>query len=358
MAATRRCILLAGAPDRDDLSWDESLLPGVDPPFAPVLRGQPEPAPDAHEASTLALTAEWPKWRSLELVEGDQGSSGNRFPHTRFLSIQHSGAVEEPEHLDFLEHSIAIFDDLVSSQVLPCVTARDDAAAADATTDFATSFATTSASDTSFNTTSDTCSPVKNGAPLPRETFAGAISNLKQIPTADYISRISPQTMTVDLLVGIVTASPARTVHLKKSDTEMDIIELVVGDESHAGFTVSFWLVPAESQNKPADDPRAVLQGLRAGDVVLLRHVALSCFRGCVYGQSLNRRFARNSTTVVLLDDHTRSSAPASLLAKLQRVQSWACEFVGAPTRATASERDQSANGRKTIDALPPDTQD
>jgi len=74
----------------------------------------------------------------------------------------------------------------------------------------------------------------------------------------------------------------------------MEILDLLLGDETRAGFSVSFWLPPADSQNSRAgqaenEDLRNTLQSARAGDVVLLRSVALNIWRKAVYGQSLGR---------------------------------------------------------------------
>lgn len=308
MSATSRCVLLAGAPDTEDLSWNESgLLGDFDIHFARILKGQPKARECPTQASSsLTPSATTSKWRSVEQSGGHglfEGRPDNDVPQTQFLSFDGSGPEKAREHLDFLEHSIAVFDDFASSQILQQDAAGGDGTDLDTTIDFTTSFATTSAMDSSFNTTEGSHSPAKGINNVLDSGLNGAISNLKQIPAADYISRILPQTMTVNLMVGVVTVSPARTVRLRKSNAEMDIIELIIGDDSRAGFAISFWLAPMESQNKPADDLRETLRSLRAGDIVLLQNVALSCFRNCVYGQSLSKRFARNSTLITLMEE-------------------------------------------------------
>ena len=361
MAKRPRCVLLTGAPDAQDLIWDEGrLLPSFDAHFDRILDGRPKAAAESSEASSiLTPTGPTSKWRALELGNGrnsGEGRSSTTLPQTQFLSFGESGADEEREHLDFLEHSVAAFDDLASSQILPRDAGPEDVSAADTTVDFTTSFTTSSATESSFSATDASLhSPV---VPLSGVNTLGSITNLKQTPAADYISRILPQTMTVNLLVGIITTSPPRTVHLRKSNAEMDIIELVVGDETRAGFTISFWLVPEDSQHKPADDLREVLRRLRAGDVLLLQNVALSCFRNSVYGQSLSKRITRNSTLVTVMNDQSDVGLQPHLRAKLARVQHWTGDFVGVSRKVTSFEGTDDRREVKGLEALPPDTQD
>lgn len=142
----------------------------------------------------------------------------------------------------------------------------------------------------------------------------------------------------------------------------MEILDLLVGDETRAGFSVSFWLPPADSQGSRAaksesDDLRATLQSARAGDVVLLRNVALSVWRKAVYGQSLGRRWARNCTRIEKIEDgavHKGNVLPFGFVGKLARVRGWRDEFVG----RRAARKVAKSGKRKFEDELPPDTQD
>ncbi len=84
--------------------------------------------------------------------------------------------------------------------------------------------------------------------------------------------------------------------------------------------------------------------------MVVVNNVALSAFKGCVYGQSLSRRFARNSTSISLIGDVHGAGA---LRLKLERVQEWTADFVGVATRRPAKKEKE-----RQVDALPPDTQD
>lgn len=357
------CILLVGAPGSDELRWEEDqLLRDFDKPFTRMLDGKHLEKLHATDSSDLIAPTGMPsKWRSitLESKDNDSRAQGKDAPlQTQFLSfLGDDKDGEDDNHMDFLEHSIAAFDDLASSQILQDGAQNNHFQDLNTSIDFSTSFATTSATESSFSTTTGFPghhSPSKASLPV---TLNGHVTNLKQIPSADYITSIAPQTVTVNLIVGLITVSPARTVRLKRSHAEMDIIEVVVGDDTRAGFTITFWLAPIESQNKPDDDLRVAVQGLRAGDVILLQNVALSCFRNCVYGQSLSKRFARNSTSITVLEEDSMPILPPHAHVKAQRVEEWIGDFVGKERKATAlvpSER----TGLGMADALPPDTQD
>lgn len=341
---SKRCILLAGAPGTADLDWHEHVLANrFDHTFDRVL-GDRAKLPDATQSSsTMTSSILMSRWRVVELdtASDGAGAEAENLESSQFLSFGD----------DFLEHSVAVLDDLVSSQILRPGSSRGGEG--NNTIDITTSFVTSDSS-SSFSETSK--SPDKNDM-TQTIRLSGAISNLRQIPTAEYISRILPQTMTVNLLAGVVAVAPARTVRLRRSNTEMEIIELVVGDDTRAGFTVSFWLVPGESQRKPADDLREILRTLRAGNVVLLQNVAVSSFRNCVYGQSLSKRFARNSTLITTMDDVSIAPLPPGLHAKLQRVRDWISDFVGVEKKAASSVDDSQDHGARS-DLLPPDTQD
>lgn len=145
----------------------------------------------------------------------------------------------------------------------------------------------------------------------------------------------------------------------------MEILDLVVGDETRAGFSISFWLPPVESQNShtsrhEAGELRAALQSLRSGDVVLVRNVALSVWQSAVYGQSLGRRWARNCTRVERVEDGNREAEralPFGVVAKLARVRDWSEGFIGRPGVA---RKTIGKGKRKRImeEELPPDSQD
>ncbi|KAJ5478140.1 hypothetical protein N7530_003649 [Penicillium desertorum] len=142
--------------------------------------------------------------------------------------------------------------------------------------------------------------------------------------------------------------------------TELDLIELVVGDETRAGFAVNFWLKPEKptaAKNNEADRLRRSLASIRPRDIVLVRTVGLSTFQDRVYGQSLRR----GMTTVELLHrqpvDVTDavgfyqgrieegSSHDDQPVLKVRRVRNWMLRFV------------TNSDGMSHPRGLPPDTQ-
>lgn len=361
MSSARRCIFLAGAPESQNLDWDEDdLLPDFGLPIQRFLQPantskQRLPAPTP--SGTIA------KWRSVPFTGSDNRhydyDHNNVLDQTQFLSFE-VAHTDDQRNLQFLEHSIAVLDDLESSQIVPpsdgLATDRNKPSDPDTTFLSTASFANTSFTESSFQISDVSMNSSHDQEGLAEVRLCGPTTDLKRIPTADHITRIQPQTVTVNLLAGVIAISQPRMVQLWKRKTEMDIIELTVGDESRAGFSISFWLVPVESQVKPADDLRNALSKLRAGDVVLLQNLALSCFKGCVYGQSLSKRFARNSTTVDKIGRGAQEGDPV-LKAKLERVRRWTSDFVGGgrepPHPGTVDV--MRSHGRPD---LPPDTQD
>jgi len=105
--------------------------------------------------------------------------------------------------------------------------------------------------------------------------------------------------MTVDLVIGILSLSPLRTVTVRRTGRLVGVLEMLVGDDTSAGFGVTFWVDVAQEESQglalqgeareARDDLKESLQGLRKGDVVLLRNVALSDFQKVVRGNSLGR---------------------------------------------------------------------
>jgi hypothetical protein len=180
--------------------------------------------------------------------------------------------------------------------------------------------------------------------------------------------------MTVNLLVGIISIAPARTVTTRKGGHDMDIIELTVGDETKAGFTISSWHQAQDSQHrhKVEDKSRTVLSSLRPQDVVLIERVALSSFRNAVFGQSLNRRATKNTTAFTVLhkandfraDSAQQSTFPLAVEHKLERVRDWVSSFVGPSVKRKAQSEPlplaaSKKKGKSTLveEFLPADSQ-
>jgi hypothetical protein len=369
MTGSERIIILAGAPEIEALDWDEDRLhDSHDLAIARFLNSGPQ----RHKQPTPAPTSPPPKWRALNIDRQKavvQHDDDEAYEATQFLSFNNEIAKEvagPAEPLDFLEHSIAILENIDSSQLLTTTDINpDEPTQVDGEDSTFLSIATT---DISFNTASSLESPSHNHL-LPNNI---PITDLKHIPSAAHILSLHPQTLTLNLIAGIISISQPRTITLRKRKGEMEIIELTVGDETRAGFCVNFWLTPTTSsrartrqqqkQNQSAkqtrdDGLRATLGKLRTGDVVLMRHVALSSFRGCVYGQSLGGgRFGRVGTSIVNLPG-ADFGRPAAFREKVRRVRKWTDDFVGIakPSRLNGEGRGVR---RKVREDLPPDTQE
>jgi hypothetical protein len=345
MARQGRCILLTGAPDCERLDWDEKTL------LTDFTIAGSSTATDK-EASTPQSTASWqaPVWRSISTTP-DRVIPDHALPQTQFFSF--SAQIPDLDiatKQDFLEHSIALLDDLVSSQIAP---ADIDETSLLNTTTFSFASETSILSDLSQTSglNGDGNLPIPANLPL---------TDVRQIPPASHILSIAPQTITLNILCAVISVSRPRMVTVRRRQSTMEILDLLVGDETRAGFSVSFWLPPAESQGARAgkqenEDLRVALQSARAGDVVLIQNVALSVWRKAVYGQSLSRQWARNSTKIERIEDEavTRSLAlPFGFVGKLARVRTWRDEFVG----RRVLRKENSKGKRKFEEELPPDS--
>ena len=347
MAHQARFILFTGSPDSDRLAWDEkTLLNDFTIGAGRSITGRNNQAPQP--------TASWqaPVWRSIS-TSPESAIPDHTLPQTQFFSF--SAQIPDLDiatEQDFLEHSIALLDGLASSQIAPADI--DDTSLLNTTTTF--SFA----SETSILSSESqlSLSPGTNGPLIPHNL---RITDIGQVPTASHILSIAPQTITLNILCAVISISKPRTVTVRRRQSTMDILDLLVGDETRAGFSVSFWLPPADSQNTRAaksenDDLRTTLQSARAGDVVLIRNVALSVWRKAVYGQSLGRRWAKNCTRIERIHDgavHKGTVLPLGFVGKLARVRGWRDEFVGRRAARLATR----SGKRKFEEELPPDSQ-
>ncbi|KAB8336992.1 hypothetical protein FH972_021296 [Carpinus fangiana] len=164
------------------------------------------------------------------------------------------------------------------------------------------------------------------------ERISAALTMLKSIPNAQALDRLNPQTVTVNLLVGIISVPPLRTMHIRKTGREVDLMELTVGDDTRAGFQVTFWLDKPGLHPRVGEDMRRPLASLRPGDVVLIRNVALTQFKGQVHGQS---RWTTNIRTLYRWDqpiDLTKpdggNKAISAAEMRLQAVRGWTRRFI------------------------------
>ena len=361
MKDAKRCIFLTGAPRRDVLHWDdERLNSSFD---ASVQRFLDTPDNSNEQHMPQPSFGEYSKWRSVACNDSISRSPTKYPGPTKDKSTTSHNVLNGRERLedfdfDFVEHSIAVLEDLDITQIIGAAAGDPDETSLLDVTDL--SFPATTVTDTSTLTTNDsfaTASPTQEDGDPVTVKILGGITDLRSLPKADHITRIWPSTMTKNLLVGVIAISPSRTVYVRRRDTYMDIIELTVGDETRAGFGINFWLTPLESQKHP-DEHREQLRPLRSGHVVLLQNVALTCWNGHVYGQSLSKRFARNTTTITVLEDASQHSLSTPVVSKLRRVRDWTTDFVGVGESFPSREVVGGSAKKRKIDELPPDTQD
>lgn len=346
MAQLGRCILLTGAPAAEDLNWEEKNL------HSHFDKGS-RTSSHARTDDSQQVESSWqaPKWRALATTPERAQRSRER-PQTQFFSFSDQlPELDIAKKQDFLEHSIALIDDLVSSQIAP--TAVDE---------------TTFLNSTTLSFASDTSRPISDVSELSKSPTKQQLpsnlplTDIKQIPPASHILSISPQTMTINLLCAVISVSQPRSVKLRRRAATMEILDLVLGDDTRAGFSVSFWLPPLDSQHsrvEEKEDLRATLQSLRAGDVVFTTNVALSVWRSAVYGQSLGRRWARNSTRVFKVEtDGSERGLSFGAAGKLARVKCWRDEFIGKSVGTQGVGKGKKRSRRGYEEELPPDTQD
>ncbi|KAJ5544944.1 hypothetical protein N7535_006669 [Penicillium sp. DV-2018c] len=345
---SRKNIFLVGAPLSSSLNWDaDELLNAPIPPFDGSTKS-PGELPSLDQSPV--------RWRVLRSTSADE-LDGNYavyqgYDPEFFISYQLAAATdalqENPEDTmlsQFYNHSFAVHESLEATSSGMCI--------ADSTQE--------SSLNEDSAVTSSTGSDKADIPKPPRMLHVpGPLTDLHNLPTARYIQSIAPQTMTVNVIVGVLAIHPPRRIVTRQWGTELDIIELVVGDETRAGFGVNFWLKPEKpsvAKNSEADLLGRSVATLRPRDIVLLSNVGLSTFQNRVYGQSLRRgmttvellhRRVVDVTDAVgfyqdrMLDDSSQDNQP---ILKTRRVRNWIFRFV------------TDSAGMSHPRGLPPDTQ-
>ena len=361
-----RILIFTGAPDNSVIDWSSAeLLSDFNLPIARFLHLEHNrPEASTPPRSSDDSSPRYAVWRSLPLerVHVPTGFSQQHdlrlvehypssadFLNTTTVSSDTSFASEEssqaPEDLlsQFYEHSLAVHDGIPSSQL---VSSSNE----DETSFISNSSFTRLSEDASF--TSVVRTPLGNHG-------SDHLSDLEDIPNAAYIHSIEPATMTVNLIVGIISIAAPRTVKTRWGSTKT-LVEVLVGDETKSGFSVTFWL-PSESV------AQSMLAGLRPQDIVLMQNVALNVFLKKVYGHSLRK----DMTKVNLLyrkkidakdvgghystSDLSSSKRAHPQLIKTKRVREWVLKFV-VSTGAVGKGKGR-AIGARSWDNPPQDTQ-
>lgn len=369
-------IFLTGAPDSRTLDWTEdgSLYSDLLPSFGG------DQVTEQEQRSTEARAA----WRVLQLQRRhlptgltqnspfktwqDQNPTGASFFTCSNISLTspeeiHStlktvgeisiitSADDEELRTQFYEHSFAVHEDITTSQL-----GSDEQTESNGDS----TYLSEDQIDSLHETTLDSIIPSSSPPRFTSLQGIGHITDIIHIPSASYLQRIIPQTMTVNLIVGVIHITPARRVITRRAGREMDIVEMLVGDETRAGFGINFWFSPepipettGALPKRPTDNSnlRASLTALRPRDIILARNVALSSFRGRVFGQSLRREITKLHLLYRSPADTPEKGDEDVNALKLKRVRDWVVEFVGPPM----VRRDGRVDDGKEI--LPPDTQ-
>ncbi|ESZ99411.1 hypothetical protein SBOR_0173 [Sclerotinia borealis F-4128] len=274
----------------------------------------------------------------------------------------------------FYEHSYAIHADIPSSQIGPSTSISNT----DPSTSISTSFSSPYNSPSLISPSQPQPDPL---IPLPL-SIPLTLTPLSHIPPAQHLLSLHPQTITLNLITGIISISPLRTITTKRGDT-ISLIELLVGDETKSGFGITFWLSnpshkPNENNNKtnpPTLETTTPLSHLRTQDTILLKNIALGTFRGKVHGQSLRRdmtkcwlmyreKIDRRDVGGFYGERDVDANVDVQL-AKVKRVRDWVRGFVGVAHHVDASRSRYRCGGdvgggrerEREREVLPPDTQ-
>ncbi|KAL9609697.1 MAG: hypothetical protein Q9167_005547 [Letrouitia subvulpina] len=323
-------IILTGAPLSSLLRFDEpflsaTLLPSFAPSFDPI--------------APITTATPHTSWRSLLHTPPhlSTGFTPTSIPPPLGTSTQQSiisnSSADISSNEDFYDHSYELHLSN-PSQVL--------------SSSFSFSSTSTSPLDTPDRTANSTPTPSER---LNRLITAPLITDVSSLPSVSYLSSIAPQTLSLDLIIGLLEVpEKPRTITTRRGGN-MDLLEFMCGDETCAGFGISIWLYPATLNSddgmkgdlssarwggKKNKDLRAQVQTLRRGDVVLMKNIGMSCWRGTVYGQSL-----RGLTSVDLWWRAGKKMEPleierysgADKFRKIGRVADWILGSVGEDRR-------------------------
>ncbi len=270
-----RSIILTGAPAPSDLQWDEMAFSNV-----PNVEGGGFMGKTVTPETSAKFSAQWravpprqlPDHHPQQINDDDVSEAGSNkaiFLTTTKLtdlttsqnasSLTNTNASTASMHTaaealdDFYDQSLALQEDLTTSQL----------------SEFQSQTTSLISSQGSEERT--------NPQPSPRFRIAlQHLNDVKDIPSAAYLRSIEPQTMTVNLIVGIMALPPPRSVTVGRrwgQEREMQLLEMLVGDDTRAGFEITMWLSNKTATTEGLPRPGALevqLQGLRPRDVILL----------------------------------------------------------------------------------------
>ena len=376
-----KIIFLTGAPLSSSLQWDDCFLSA---PLQQCFAANPK-----RTAISLSSAETGPTWRFLpterehlptgftQLTKAEEEAGGHKDfgNETSFLvatdlsSVSATsgeknsckGSVSSPDEEDlltqFYEHSFAIHEDISSPGALDYESINE------------TSNSTSFEDSYILSQPSGASSPGKN---LAKSRLSSTyLTDLARVPNANHLEAINPQTMTVNLVLGILSIPQPRSIKARRSGQILGLVDMLVGDETKAGFGISIWFSDPQNPNEKESDLQSAVARLRPQDIVLARNIALSSFKGKVYGQSLRK----DTTTLDLiyrnkvdatdkdgafgareLQDSESSNVQ---LSKVKRVRQWVMDFVGTGTILPQPGLTKKLGARRTREFhdLPPDTQ-
>lgn len=352
----RKIIFLTGAPLSSALQWDDQSLTA---PLQACFSDNPEPSPiDKNSCSG-------PRWRVLpfepegspavaaaahsenDAAQPEKNAHRGSADVTTFLSTTDLSSFTNPSgQIPSAQSYVSEPQDDLLTQFYQ----HSFAAHQETQLDY-DSRSESSSSSTSFSNSYTALEQQIASSPRNQLTrtrlLSALLTDLDHVPNAAYLNSINPQTMTVNIVVGIISIPVTRIIKSKwAGGRSTGLVEMLVGDDKKAGFGINLWVSSDPHNGKPSI-LETDLAHLRPQDVILARNVALASFSGKVYGHSLQR----DMTTLDLLyrnvidtsdtlgafgvreleddDDNIDEDGIGGQLAKLRRVKRWVMEFVG-----------------------------
>ncbi|CEI60961.1 hypothetical protein FVEN_g2400 [Fusarium venenatum] len=338
-----RLLLFAGAPPSSSLNSESCTITRIDDSFAEFL-GLASQKPTQKPLSNIA------PWRSLPLnrkplhtgFSQTHDVSVNLVNQSEFFTTAEVSFKEQSQSFEgggdaettlsqFYDQSLALHNPVPSSQL--------------------DSFQETTFEETSFEGTSFMTTLAVERVDA-TESVPSYLSDLEDIPPAPKILALHPQTITLNIIAGIISIAQPRTVTTRWGRT-LSLIEILLGDETKTGFAVTFWL---EESNAAC----AEISSLRRQDIVLMQNVALHVFQNKVYGQSLRRGMTkvsllwrRDGSGLYSTRDLSKRGQMHPQLQKAKKVKDWVLRFVG----AAAGVKTRASRARLSWDRPPDDTQ-
>ncbi|RGP68491.1 nucleic acid- ob-fold [Fusarium longipes] len=339
-----RLLLFAGAPPSSSLTSESCTITQIDDSWAEFIGLVPQ-------KSTPAPLSNLAPWRSLPLnrkrlhtgLSQTHDVSINLANQTEFFTTAEVSFKEQSQSFEgdvdaettlsqFYDYSLALHNPVPSSQLDSFEETTFEETKSFEQTSFMTSFSAARIDAT--------------------ECLPSQLSHLEDIPPASKILALNPQTVTLNIIAGIISIAQPRTITTRWG-RKLSLVEILLGDETKSGFAVTFWL---EEANAAA----AEISALRRQDVVLMQNVALHVFQNKVYGQSLRRGMTkvsllwrRDGSGLYSTRELSKRNQKHPQLQKAKHVRDWVLRFVG----AAPGVKTRATRARVSWDRPPDDTQ-